>query len=192
MLVKDILKSAAIFLGKDNVVSYIDSSFRTGSNDAKSNCSSLLTVLNMVIDEIASNYIPLYFEDGVSPSNRRAYIDSFDYVPVKIIDVFDTNHKHLEYEVYPTYLVLPNEARWVKYSYVPHGLGNTDSIGYSEEDIPQHVIVYGVLSEYCIYENRFSEAIMWNEKFTKGLEKCLNKLEKENRRNRRIKGRRFI
>lgn len=194
MLVKDVLNQSATLLGKDALASYIDGGFRTGSNDVKSNCSAMLNVLNMLMNEIASTYLPLVFEMTLGSGVTTAYFNSFRYTPLEITDVRDINGNSLPFSAYPTCVKIPEGTRTIVYTYLPPTLLNSDSIPYNENDLPLSVIVYGVCAEYCVYENRFEEAVMWNKKFTAGLEKCMkDKKEREKPlKNRTVKTRSFI
>ena len=116
---------------------------------------------NLVLSNIAANYIDCVATQNFDVVDDRIYYDQFDKTFLKIKSI------NCDYSLFIDYIKVPNGQRVVEYCYIPAFENDTDEIvipGLSES-----CFVFGVLTEYAIISGMMNEARIWGEKFAAGL-----------------------
>ena len=184
MSIKDIVKNAALLLGRENVVDY----FNGGSaNDETLRIVNNMTgLINLVISELACTYIPMVKKEKVNVSRGKVYYKDLTENALQILNVFDERGNEVYYEISAEYLTVSNGTVVVEYEHSPHNYGLDDQIGYDEKTVCANVLAYGLCAEFCISEGRFEQAVMWHKRYVDALyEICTPK-------NTRVKQRRWV
>ena len=170
MTLKDVLKVSAVLLGLDDVVLVLDEKI---SEDERTSpiIKRLITVANTVLGELSSSYLPLVYIDEACAYDNAIYLYNLLKKPTKIISVMDYNGNELPF-TYDQYGIYVNaEFVQVKYNYVAEVYNIKEEVGFTEKDISQAVLAYGICAEYCLTERRFEEAVMWHQRFIDGVKK---------------------
>ena len=174
MTVGDVLKNVGIMIGRQDVTDFFGEQINIG-NDTYEDVLLLLKILNIVVSELSSTYLPLVASQEVEFYNGEfAYLDLEKKV-VKIVDVHDCLGNKVAFKEdvevvklegsYPDSTMLT-----ICYQYMPEDYYEDSEIGYSEKDIPARVIAYGVAAEYCINQARFEEAVMHHNRYVLGIQ----------------------
>ena len=135
--------------------------------------SQIITCINMAIERISSEYLPLKMSESlVSDSTGKILYSSASKRVFEIIKVEDAN---LNYRVIPyfgvDYIVLPkpNTSYIVYFRYIPDFI---DSISGEFEISPfvtTRLLSYAVVSDILLVKNSFDEAREWNDRFLQGI-----------------------
>lgn len=167
MKVKEIVLAAANALGlEEGVALYFAGSDTSFQREGE----RLLECFNLVENELALDYLPLYAEDVFETKTGRLEFAAFKFAPVRIVRVMNQEGESVRFSVFPEY-VKTEVGKWtVRYTYTPE----TKLIGGESDyvlQVSQRLLVYGVLAEYCLGEGMFEEATIWDKKYKEAV-KC--------------------
>ena len=188
MTTKKVLELACLFLGKQDLTKTVlfDETGSDASDEDKNDVEILLKCLNLILSEIAIDYLPIVKRKTITLSDKKVDVKSIDSriqevlslkdgginVPYKILgnDLYaDANCCEIEYKVHPTEVAL------------------TDTCEDFAGRIAGRVLAYGVCMEYCFISLLYDDAQVWENKFKNALmADCRKKSEL------RLKKRRFI
>lgn len=167
MKVKDILLSAALKLGiAEGVKTYFDE----GDNTYEQEALLLLDCFSTVENDLALNYFPLRAEDLLRTVTGAVQFSAFAHSPVRIISVKNDEGKEVEFSVYPQYLKTGAGTFQVTYTYTPDKVAIEDEGNFGIA-VPENLIVFGVLAEFCIAQGRFEEGTIWEKKYKEAIER---------------------
>ena len=184
MTVKDVVKATATFLGRENIIEYLDGA--TADNLVLSQVNTLTRLTNLVIYELACSFIPMVKTENVESNDGKVWYSSLSETPCEILNAYDQLGKEISFTVKPEFLQTNYFIKSVEYKYLPSAYGLEDKIGYDERTVSPVVLAYGVTAEYLLTQKAFEQSVMWHERFTEGVNKiCAPK-------NARIRERRFI
>ena len=162
MKVKDVILEAASTLGIDveGIEAYI-----IGDDDyyAKE-AERLLDCYNLVENELALDYLPLYAEDELETETGRLEFAAFQYAPIRIVRVINEEGESEKYSLFPEYLKTQPGKFKVRYSYSPERKTYDGECDYVL-NVSERLVYYGILAEYCLGEGRFEEASAWDKKY---------------------------
>ena len=170
MKIKEIVKSSALMLGRENVVNYLcGNQTPTASEDTISEVERLTALTNLVISELAASFVPIAVLEKAQVSNGRIYFNTLKETPLKILDVLDNTDNSVSFVQYPEFISVSNGDR-VLYEYLPKEKTIEQDCPYEERIVPSRVLSYGVASEFCITEGEFEQAVMWHKRYVDALE----------------------
>lgn len=185
MKLKDIAKHAALYLGLEKAVGYIENGAYEEDGDALSTVDLLTRCSNLVLNELAGVFIPMVKTEALEVDGDRAYYSAFSDAPRRIRSVKNANGDEVRFEVFATYMTVDASAAQVEYEYFPPNYDLGDTVGY-ENEISARAIAYGVAAEYSIIQKAFDESLLWRDRFEKALKKAVPQ------KNGVIKGRAFV
>jgi hypothetical protein len=166
MTVESIVKKTAALLGfADEVAAYFDDGDEKGAKKAE----LLLTCFQLVENELALDYLPLYCEDDLTPKMGRVYFFTFSSPVVRIIKVTDLDGNPVKYRLFPAYIETDAAKVRVLYTYTP-------AEKYFDEEVEHSLCVserlysYGMAAEYCIAVGLLEEAAIWDKKYKETIE----------------------
>ncbi len=183
MTVKSIIKLASVMLKKECAVKYLETGEVTG--DALETVDLLTRCASLVINELACSYVPLIKEEIVDGKDK-IYFSDLSESPLSVIGVYDEDGEEIRCKQKPEYVELSKKAFKIKYSYSPSNYNLEDKTGYSESDVPERVIAYGVCAEYCLIIHAFSESVNFHKRFMESIEELVKP------KNFKTKGRVFL
>ncbi len=186
MTVKDVVLIAATYLGMEKAVKYANGETISADGVTLSQIDVLTRCVNFIVNELASNYIPMVTEERAVSDGGRIYFSSLGRTPLKIFGVTDDYGEKIYFSLHSEYIEVPCAAAVVEYSFLPANYGFSDRIDYDENDVSARVLALGAVSEYCLTERAFDDAVTFRKRFTDALsELCPPK-------NARIAERRFL
>ncbi len=181
MTIKEIINSTAKIVGRKDVVDYLNLGTQN-STDTLETVNKLVSLLNMIIGELAGTFIPMVKTETVTVTDGKIYFKDLNLQPLEILDVYE-GEIPLKFIHYPEYIKVKGSTVTVKYSCVPPVYDIDSTVDYSETDISKTALIYGLCAEYCICSGAFDEAVLWHDRYVD----CVKETRKI--RNSKIKGR---
>lgn len=173
MNVKNIIKLVAIYLQMEEVLELTTFGGTVTDVDANDitlkNVELLTRCLNLVYDEIATDYIALTATEDVEVTKKEIDLESLTKRLVSVVRISDTNGKLCKYKMYPSFILIANGNYSLTYSYMPTSVTINDDIENFSGKLTERIAAYGVASEYCIISGLFEEAYMWESRFKDSL-----------------------
>lgn len=128
--------------------------------EVNSTTEDLLECFNLVENELALNYLPLYAIHQCH--SKIVYFNEFEYAPVRIVMC------NCKYKLHPTHMESKKEITNIQYSYTPNKKDLYDECSYDERALD--CLTYGVVAEYLLNHMYFDEAALWHKKYKKEIE----------------------
>lgn len=171
MTAKDVIKIVCVFLQKEELldVEELGGSEAASESELKE-LNHMLRCLNLVINQIASDYIPLKFIETVTPVNGKVLFTSLNKKLIEVLRVEDKFGIRVNFKLYPEFLETINGDISITYSYEPENISNInqDLESFSQK-IGERVIAYGVAMEYCFICGLHDDASIWEKRFKDAL-----------------------
>lgn len=167
MTIKNIVLTAAGFLGREDIIGYLEG--RVTDNDEISALSGesqiLVRCANLVINRLATEYIPIKTVENVNSVNGKITYASLLENVMDVIKVYDYHENPVSYKLYPLYIKTRPDAVKVEYTFVPRKYKIDEKIAYEERVVPERVIAYGVAAESCMIDGNYDEGRLWDKRF---------------------------
>lgn len=166
MNVLDIVKGVLITIQNDSLVKKLESESEVLTSEETAEVDLIVNCINLTIQKIATNYIPLIEEvslkvsDGIIPYSSITQKQIFN-----ILSVRNNKNQKLLFEIKPTHIVTGCGDIVIKYTFIPKNLKISDNIDCFKTKISERIMLYGVLDEYLLMKGNFSESDIWNERF---------------------------
>ena len=183
MKVKDIVLLAATQLGiADEVQAYLDGEEENGERNA----ALLLTCFNVVENELALDYLPLYAEEKINTETGKIVYSDLVHSAVRIVKVTDEKGESIPYKLYAEYLQTQAGKVTVRYTYTPESK-ETDGESDFASPVSERLLAYGIAAEYSLSMGLLSEAAVWDKKYKESIE-AIRSLQS----GKRMKSRRWV
>lgn len=169
MNVKDIIKTVCGFIGHDEIASKIEQSEPSFTQSEQKITKNLLKCLNLVQNEIASQYIPLCTVEEVKAKDFKVEYSSFSKKPIAIISVRDKYNRLVHFKPFCDYLMIYASKANVKYNFLPDQITSLDE-EMSQPLVPIHIYAYGVAREYFLQQALSDDADIFEKRFKDSLE----------------------
>lgn len=165
MTVIECIKTAATELGiGERVRGYLDGTTTEGAEEAH----ELLRCFNLVENELALDYLPLFAEEDILTDTGAVYFSDLENKPVRVVEVRDSFGNAVSYRLFPEYLKTQAGKITVRYAYAP-----------AEKFFPDHsdftlfasvrLFAYGMASEYLTANGLFEEGAVWDKKYKEAI-----------------------
>ena len=170
MTVREIAEEAAILIGIMDLYSYLtDEGIPDNASQAEKDTDILVRCVNIVLGEIANEYVPLKKTAEIESDDGLIRYEDFGDVVLDILAAEDEHGNNLKYSLYPDYFkVRPGKVK-VEYTYLPERKKLDDEVDYKSGRVTGRIIAYGVAGEYCLINGDYEEAYMWDKRYKDGL-----------------------
>ena len=186
MKVKDIIRTCALLLNREDVVSYLDGDTNKKAGDTERTINVLVDLVNLVVSELASTYIPAIHTEEIAVNDGKVYYKDLEKTALKIVCVTDEKGRAVDFCQHAEFFTVSDSVAIVEYEYLPTTASINDELCYSEKQVTKRVLSFGTLAEYAITEGEFEQAVMWHKRYVDGVEAvCLPQ-------NTRLKNRRWV
>lgn len=170
MLVKNIIKKSADFLGYKNIVKYLNEEIELNS-EIEYELNNFLIGVNMINNNIASNYIELCGKSQVVVNSNMLIpynsVSSNVIIEVKKITTLAGNE--INFCVYPDGInVDGNGSVIVYFTYFPSEVGLGDSINHYLK-VNEIIFAMGVVGEYLYIKGAIDNASIWDKRFKQNM-----------------------
>ena len=171
MTIKNILKIACLFLGKENIANVLNlEDFSLASDGEKSEVQFLISCLNLVQQEIATDYIPLNIRENVLPEDGKILIKSLSKKLLEVISIKDRNGYKLKYKNFPNHLEVDGVSSEIFYRYQPDEISSLeDELENFSNKVTEKIFAFGVAMEYCFIQGLYDDAQIWEKRFKDAL-----------------------
>jgi hypothetical protein len=161
MTVRDTVLLAAKILGiEKEVAAYFDGE----SNEMETQAERLLSALHLAECSLALDYVPLHAEEELYTTAGRVDFSNLSNSPVRITAVTDIYGEPIAYTLYSKYIKTTPGVVRVQYTYTPRVKELEDECDFDLLS-SDSILVYGILSEYCLGEGLVAEAAEWERKW---------------------------
>lgn len=161
MTVKECVLEAAALVGVyETVKDYLDEQSEEGAEDAR----KLIRCFNHVENELALDYLPLYFEEEVETETGAVYYSELQKAAVRVLAVTDAWGNETAFTLFPEYAKTTAGKIRIRYTYTPEEklIGDeSDFLLYASK----RMFGYGMAAEYCLLTGLFEEAAVWDKKY---------------------------
>ena len=171
MIVKNVLKNAINYLGLTHLfnTTMFDGAIAP-TNDEQAEISTLINCLNLVINQVASEYVTLKDEVSINTSNGVVYFSKLsNRVVSDILNVKQSGIK-VSYIIKPDRLeTVPGQVE-IEFAYQPRQINSlTETIDFSNFKLNERVLAYGVVAEYNFLYANYDDATIWDNRFKNSL-----------------------
>ncbi len=171
MNAKNILKISSLFLNlSDEFEAFIEKTAEPNAENEKE-FNTLLKCLNLVLDELASDYLPILHKQQVFVENNKIYLDDLQKSLKEVFAVrIPSNLKKVEFKQFPGFIeVKGNGFLEIIYSINPDYLEIDSEADYFNGRVSDKCFALGVASEYSFINGFYEEAEIWDKRFKDSL-----------------------
>lgn len=159
--VKEVLLAAAAEVGVyDSVLAYLEN----GSVSGKEETEALLRCFNLVENELALDYLPLYAEEELETGTGCVYYRELSRSAVRVVKVEDAWGNEASFRLFPEYLKTQGGKIKIRYAYSPVKKTVNDESDYHMY-ASVRLFAYGIAAEYSLSLGLFEEAAVWDKKY---------------------------
>lgn len=136
----------------------------------------LIKCVNLLLKEIACDYMPLVDSEIVSIVDGKFNYDVFPHRIREVLKVVNLeNGVDMKFVEKPQWcdVKMANKAE-VKYSYLPDDIGVEDECVMSPK-ITSKTLALGVASEYCLIEGMYEQSVLYGDKFREEMKNVCRK-----------------
>ena len=167
MKVKDVIISALNILSRSDLAKSVSSDTALDA-EGQETVNTLMYCYNSVEDELARKYFPLTATDQLKSENGKFLYLYFSRTPVRIKSV-KVDGKDVKYVLETVQLVTDAKKITVEYEYAP-SKKNIDGVSELRDTVGQHIMAFGVVSEYFLINGEIEEAELWESKYRKSID----------------------
>lgn len=170
--IKEAIELSAVFLQLENVLQLLNDGGTNLSEEellqAQKELDMLLRCSNLVVQEIACEYIHLKTYETFTTDNGHIDYCDFNRQPVDIYAV-KKDGKNCRFKLYPSELITSDGEVQVYFTYMPEKVDINGSLDFEEGKISTRVISYGTVAEYCIISGMYEESCIWDKRYKDSL-----------------------
>lgn len=174
MQVKEIIMSAAMMAGREDICGYLAGDEEDEGTAAK-DTENMVRCFNLVENEIALEYKPLKYSQRIVTDNGIVEFAELQKQALDIIKVEDESGNKVKYKLYQTYLKTKPDTVVVHYTYIPQKKTLEDKSDFAAADIPLRTAALGVVTEFSLISSLFDEAVMWDRRYKDSLQRACSK-----------------
>ena len=168
MTVKDILKLVCSFVGERDILSKFEVEDSTFTAREEQKVESMVRCFNLVLQEIASDYIPFLIKEEIDVENSILNFSNLNKSVVNVYEIKNRFGMNLKFKLFPNYVEIEGKAKSIVYSFLPDEKGLNDEAELCCGITPR-VLAYGIASEYFLIEGIGEDAEIWEERFKESL-----------------------
>ncbi len=171
MLLKEVIMTALTYLGDEEVA--LD-----GELVRHPKLSLLSRCANIVLKEIATDYLPITIEEEVVVKEGRISYDAFSRRVLEVLTIKDANTQIKSvFRHTPSSLEVVNKdikRAKVKYNCTPADIDLEEQCPVSPL-VGVKTVAMGVCSEFCLIEGMYEQSVMFSERYKEDLRGAVRK-----------------
>ncbi len=168
MKVKDILKLVCSFVGEREILEKFEAENSTFTSREEQKISSMVKCFNLVMQEVASDYIPFLIKEEIDVENSFLNFSELSKTVVNVCEIKNRFGICLKFKLFPNYVEIEGKAKTIVYSFLPEDKTLDDEAELACGLTPR-VLAYGIASEYLLIEGISEDAEIWEERFKESL-----------------------
>lgn len=163
----DIIKIACDFTGNEEISVKLDERSSLTESEQKV-VDALVKCLNLVQNEVATEYIPLEAIEEVKAVDLKVPYSAFSKKPIAVIFAKDSFGRNLRFRTFSDYLMVYAPRAKVKYHYMPDEITSVEG-ELAQPLLPMRIYAYGVAREYFLLQTLGDDADIWEVRFKDSL-----------------------
>lgn len=166
MLVEDIIKTVLKFMEKHDLIASMQAGDVLVEDDA-TEVASYVNCLNLVRNEIATEFIPNAKTERLTVTDNRLDYTSFSSEVIEVLSVKNRLGESVKFDAFSDHIELENGTFEIKYN------ANPETLTLKSEfvsNIPERVYAYGILREYYYIQTLYEDASVWDARFKNSLQ----------------------
>lgn len=168
----DCLKLCAVLLQSEDVLALLSNEQQSLNAEqlaeAQKQSRLLQRCANLVVSEIAAEYVPLKAEQNFTTEDGNIRYSLFEKKPVNIYSVKKSGFS-CRFKLYPSEIITESGSVTVSFSYMPDNAEADGELEFEEGKINSRIIAYGTAAEYCIISGMYEEAVIWDKRYKDSL-----------------------
>lgn len=171
MTVKSILKIAALYLGKNDILTALDlENISSASQAVQDEIALLVKCLNLAYQEVAADYIPLIYKQSLNLTDGKIYFSNLTKHLIDVVSLKDVNGFRLKYKNFPDHILTSKNQVEITYKYLPEDItALNSSVDNFSNKISEKVLAFGTLVEYSFILGLYEDAEIWDKRFKDSL-----------------------
>ncbi len=165
MKIKELIKLTAETVGEEDTARYISGEAISEIACAKQNVELLLRCYNLIVDELACEYLPLKREEAIDAVNGKIYFSSLSLPPIRILNVYNKRGQKVPYKLVNDYIKVDEREVSVEYCHKLNFLKEEDDCPYSNGIIGPYTLAFGMASQYCLEKGRLNDSEIFQQKY---------------------------
>ena len=181
MTVKEVVVLAAELLGNsDDVKAFLGGNVNVGEKET----ADLVRAFNLIENELALDYFPLFCEEVMDVESGRLYYRDLSRAAVRICSVARESGEKIPHKIFSEYMQVDGGRVVVKYAYTP---SIKDINGESDFliGVTANLMALGLAAEYCFMNGLYGEAEAWDKKYRTEITKAYRALPSKSIKERR-------
>lgn len=181
MEIKEILKTSILFLNKTELLQdiyFVENTNSFSDTENQKQINLLVDCLNLVYQEITTEYFPLVCEEEVVLEDGKLEYTKLSKTLNSIISAKTNNGYKIKFSVFPDHAKFETSSNKVKvkYSYERDDITIDDiDIETFGGKISKRLLAYGIAMEYCFISSLSDEALIWENRYKDCLKNMLRK-----------------
>ncbi|MDD3831558.1 MAG: hypothetical protein PHW00_02750 [Clostridia bacterium] len=132
--------------------------------------SLLVSCANIVLAEIANEYVPLVYKEDVNCVNGTVAYSTFAKDMLSVLRISDSNGARVRYRYRPDGIDIDsNKVCTVVYSYRPIYADFLDDVQVGKSVITERIIAFGTIAEYYLLTGKYEDAVLWDKRYKDSL-----------------------
>ncbi|HEY8390162.1 MAG TPA: hypothetical protein VIL26_04335 [Clostridia bacterium] len=171
MVLKDIIIDTATMLKLDAVLALPEIGGDAEDEQAQKDLDLIKKCINLTLNEIASDYIPLNYVQDVLVADGKIPYTALNKTALKIKSIKDDKGKDCFFKVYPSYIYTDCEGNCeIEYCYIPAQVEELDQVIENDPKVTSRLIAYGAAREYCLVMSMYEEAQSFDSRYKQTLQ----------------------
>ncbi len=172
MKVKDVIILAAEEIG---VVDKVKAFLSNGDATGEVMTNTLVRCFNLVENEVALDYFPLFIEEVVLTDTGKIFFSELSENPVRVALITTSEGDRAHFTLFPEYIKLDKPDTYkIIYCYAPKKKTVNDEASFLST-VSERLLAYGVAAEYCISCGLYEEGKVWDTKYKDALKAAYSK-----------------
>jgi len=165
MLVRDILKFSADYLGLKSVKNYLNGDSEL-TDEVLEDLDNLLLSVNMVNNNIASSYIELNSTKELFVKNNLVKFTEISKRPIiEIKSIKNNGYGDIAYKVFPEGVEVEKVGHcFIEFTYFPDKVEIDSEINHYLK-LNEMIFAMGVVGEFLFIKGAIDDAYMWDKRF---------------------------
>lgn len=172
MKAKEILKNVCVYLGKEELLesNVFNENGEELTEQARKEFNKMLISLNFLLEDIASDYIPLLKEKEITFTNGEIDVHEIDQNIQEIVGIKSKLGRNLTYKYIGSKIICIATNAIVTYKIYPNVVeGYNDEVEDFGGRLSSRVLAYGVASDYCLMDMLYDDSSIWEHRFKNAL-----------------------
>ena len=146
MKIKDVIKTTALLLGKEDLYSALneDNGLQNANKQVLADADLLTRLANLVITELCTTYIFMKKCQPINFNGGKAIYTDFEETPIKILGVYDEFGNSYSFTVKCDGVLATTSFATIEYAYKPNNYDLDSVIGYTEKDLSIRTLALGL------------------------------------------------